>query len=91
MNKIVEQTASVSEIAGIGMELIKLKNEKSGEVLAYIGQIDKKECVSFTKPISFDDLISVAEIVQKKKFNKAIIKNEFDKAEGFINKKFNHR
>lgn len=91
MSHIVEQVASSSDFAGIGNELIRLKDNKTGEVLAYIGNIGSEECVSFTRPVRLNDLISIIEIMQKKKFNKALSKNEIDKAEGFINKKFNQK
>lgn len=91
MSHIIEQSTTSSDLAGMGKELVKLKNMKTGEVLAFIGEFNGNECVNFTKPIKIDDLIAVAEIIQKKKFNKAISKNNFDKAEGFINKKFNDR
>lgn len=91
MSHIVEQAATTSDLAGMGKELIRLKNTKTGEVLAFIGQFENKECISFPRPIKFEDVIAVAEILQKKKFNKAMNKNEFDKAEGFMNKKFNQR
>lgn len=91
MNHIIEQTASISDLAGIGTELIKLKNSKTGEVLAFIGNTNGEECISLPKPIRIDDLICISEIMQKKKFNKALDKKNIDKAEIFINKKFNQR
>ena len=91
MSHIIQQQADVSDLAGMGANLIKLKNSETNEVVAYIGVFNGEDSVSFTKPVSIKDLIAVSDIFGTKKFSKSMDKKDLEKAEIFINKKFNNR
>jgi len=91
MSHIVQQQADFSDLAGMGADLIKLKNSETNEVIAYIGVFEGEDSINFTKPVSVKDLIAVSEIFGKKKFSKSMGKKDLAKAEVFINKKFNNR
>ena len=91
MSHIIQQQADFSDLAGMGSDLVKLKNSENNEVVAYIGVFNGEQSVNFTKPVSIKDLIAVSEIFGKKKFSKSMDKKDLVKAEVFINKKFNNR
>ena len=75
-----------NDIAGFGNNVVKLT--ESGIVLAYIGMQDGHEKVYFPKPVTSERLESVYEFMQKKKFNKFITNEQFDKAQEFADRKF---
>lgn len=83
----VTQT-SRNDISGLGDNVVKLTDQSSGEILAYIGRQEGEEKVHFAKPVTFDQLESVYELMQKKKFTKHISNERFDKAQEFANRKF---
>ena len=79
---------SNNEIIGFGDKVVKITDQETGEVVAYFGIQDEKEKVYFSKPISIEGLEAVHELLQKKKFNKHIANERFDKAQNFANRKF---
>jgi len=91
MSHIIQQQADFSDLAGMGLDLVKLKNSETNEIIAYIGVFNGEESVNFIKPVSIKDLIAVSGIFGKKKFSKSMGKKDLVKAEVFINKKFNNR
>jgi hypothetical protein len=88
MPKKVNEIPSNNEIIGFGDKVVKITDQETGEVVAYFGIQDEKEKVYFSKPISIEGLEAVHELLQKKKFNKHIANERFDKAQNFANRKF---
>ena len=88
MPKKVNEIPSNNEIAGFGDKVVKITDQETGEVVAYFGIQNEKEKVYFSKPISIEGLEAVNELLQKKKFNKHIANERFDKAQNFANRKF---
>jgi len=85
---VTETPTTRNDLSGFGDNVVKLTDPHTSEVLAYIGRLEGEEKVHFSKPVSFDQLEAVFELMQKKKFTKHISKERFDKAQEFADRKF---
>ena len=85
--KVVAETPT-NHLTGFGENVVKLTDSTSGEILAYVGKQNGEEKVHFAKPITVDQLEDVYELLQKKKFNKHISKERFNRAQEYADRKF---
>lgn len=77
-----------TEISGLGHDTVKLIDADNGNSLCYIGIKNDEELVHFTKPVTLETLEAVVELINKKKFGKALTAGDIDKAQKFADKKF---
>ena len=77
-----------NNLSGFGDNVVKLTDQESGEVVAYIGKQEGVEKIHFAKAVTPEQLEAVHELVQKKKFNKHILKDRFEKAQAYADKRF---
>lgn len=76
------------DLCGLGENLNKITDQDTGEILAYIGLVKQEKKIHLTKPISFDQFDSINELLNKKKLNKFLDEQDFDKIQNFVDKKF---
>ena len=86
--ELKESDENRNNLSGFGDNVVKLTDKETGETVAYIGKQDGEERIHFAKTVTPDQLEAVHELVQKKKFNKHILKDRFDKAQAFADKRF---
>ncbi len=77
-----------AEISGLGQDTVKLVDADNGNCLCYIGIKNDEEVVHFTKPVTLETLEAVVELINKKKFGKALTSGDFDRAQKFADRKF---
>ena len=65
-----------------------LVDADNGNCLCYIGIKNDEEVVHFTKPVNLETLEVVVELINKKKFGKALNAGDIDRAQKFADKKF---
>lgn len=82
-------TNADSELSGLGRDTVKLVDADTGSCLCYIGIRNDEEFVHFTKPVTVETLEAIAELINKKKFGKALNSGDIDKAQKFADRKFN--
>ena len=85
---VAETPTNQNDLTGFGENVVKLTDSMSGQILAYVGKQGGEEKVHFAKPITVDQLEAVHELLQKKKFNKHISNERFDRAQEYANRKF---
>lgn len=85
---VTETPTTRNDLSGFGDNVVKLTDSQTSEVLAYIGRLNGEEKVHFSRPVNADQLEAVFELLQKKKFNKHISNERFDKAQEFADRKF---
>ena len=85
--EVSETPASRNQISGFGDSVVKLSDRNTGEIICYVGVQEGEEKVFF-KPVTPDQLEAVHELLHKKKFNKHISNERFDKAQEFADRKF---
>ncbi len=81
-----EETISINQLAGLGDNVVKIIKKDTDEVVCYIGKKEDKDFVFFQGVINSEDVITVAELLGKKKMQKALSKNDFEKAQKIANK-----
>lgn len=85
---VTETPVGRNDLSGFGDNVVKLTDQTTGEVVAYIGIQQGQELIHFPKPITPEQVDAVNELVQKKKFNKYISNERFDKAQEFADRKY---
>lgn len=75
-------------ISGFGTSVIKLTDRKTGEAIAFIGKLNNEDKIHFPRSLSFDQAEAVLDFISKKKFNRYMSKENFDKAQKFADRKF---
>lgn len=86
---VVESEANQQTgVAGFGINTIKLTDKLSGETVAYIGKLNNEDRIHFTKSLSIEQALAVLELISKKKFNRYMSTERFQKAQEFANRKF---
>jgi hypothetical protein len=83
-----EQAAEKSELVGMGDNIVKFSRKETNELVCYMSCQDENEFVFFNKPVSTDVIITIAEMLQKKKLRKALKKSNFGKAQKIADKMF---
>jgi len=86
--EVIETPTARNDFLGFGDNVVKLIDPQTSELLAYIGRLKGEEKVYFSNPITFEQLEAVYELIQKKKFNKHVSNERFDKAQEFADRKF---
>ena len=86
--QVTETQTGRNDLSGFGDSVVKLTDKDTGEVVAFIGMQQGEEMVYIPKPITAEQLEAVSELVQRKKFNKHISNERFDKAQAFADRKF---
>lgn len=76
------------DLYGMGENTSKITDQETGEVLAYIGLVQNEKKIHLIKPISFDQFDSINELLNKKKLNKFLEEQDFDKTQDFVDRKF---
>ena len=82
-------TRAESELSGLGRDTVKLVDAESGSCLCYIGIRNDEEVVHFTRPVNIETLEAVADLINRKKFGKALNSGDIEKAQKFADRKFN--
>lgn len=83
-----EQAAGKSELVGMGENIVKFTRNDTKELVCYMSRHDDEEFIFFNKPVSADVIITLAEMLQKKKLRKALKKNNFGKAQKIADQMF---
>jgi len=83
-----EELVNINQIAGLGSDIVKFVKKNTDEVICFIGKRDDKDVVYFQRPVSCEDLLSITDIIGKKKMQKALSKGNFEKAQKFANKTY---
>lgn len=81
-----EEVVNINQIAGLGSDIVKFVKKDTDEVICFVGKQDNKDVVYFQRPVSCEDLISITDILGKKKMQKALSKGDFEKAQKIANK-----
>jgi hypothetical protein len=81
-----EESVTVNQMAGFGDEIVKFIKKDTQEIICFIGKQDSKDMIFFQKPIDCQDMISIAELIGKKKMKKALAKGNFEKAQKIASK-----
>lgn len=84
----IHETPNSRDLAGFGASVVKLTDKESGELVCFLGKSNGEEKVFFGKAVSFEQIEAVADFIQRKKFQKLVGKDEFDKAQIYADKKF---
>lgn len=82
------QESPTRDLAGFGENIIKLTDKMTGETLCYIGRIQGEEKIHFSRAISLKQLESVTELLQKKKMQKFLDREKYEKAQSYADRKF---
>lgn len=85
--KVIHHRAD-NDLSGLGDSVVKILDADNGNCICYIGVKDENEVVHFTKPVCLEALRAVVELMNKKKFGKALNSGNIEKAQKFANKKF---
>lgn len=72
------------DLVGFGDNNIKLTDKVTGETLCFIGKIMGEEKIHFSKTISIKQFESVAELLHKKKMQKLLDREKYEKAQSFF-------
>ena len=75
-------------VSPFGDNVVKINDTETGEVIAIIGVQNGQEKVQFSKLVTPDQLDAINKLVQKKKFNKHVSQERFDKAQALANRRF---
>lgn len=86
--KISVAGIKTNDICGFGESVVKLLDHDTGETIAYIGKIHNEERIHLSKTISFDQFQAISEVISKKKLNKYLEEEDFEKAQNFVDRKF---
>lgn len=86
-NPIEVANCQNNDIAGFGNNVVKLVDQTNGSIVAYIGLQNGEEKIYFPRTLTLERLEVVYELIQKKKFNKYILNEQFDKAQEFADRK----
>jgi hypothetical protein len=86
--KEVSESPASRDLSGFGEAVVKLTDKETGQVVAFIGMQQGEEKVHIPNPLTPDQLEAVHDLVQRKKFNKHISNERFDKAQAFADRKF---
>lgn len=86
--EVTESPASSNDLSGFGESFVKLTDKDTGQIVCYVGIHKGTEKVFFDRLVEPEQVEAVVELLQKKKFNKHIGKEQFDKAQEFANRKF---
>lgn len=84
----LQETPNSRDIAGFGDNVIKLTDNITGETVCFIGKIQGEEKIHFSRAISLKQLESVVELLQKKKMQKFLDGEKYEKAQSFADRKF---
>lgn len=85
---VIETPTTRNELSGFGDNVVKLTDSETAEVLVFIGKQEGEDKVYFPKPISLEQLHTIFDLLSKKKFNKYLFSEQFDKAQEFADRKF---
>jgi hypothetical protein len=86
--KEIHESNGDNEISGFGDNVVKLKDKDTGEVVAFIGTQNGEERVYFPKAITFEQVEAVSELLGRKKLQKHLHRERFEKAQAYADKKF---
>lgn len=86
--QMLEVNAHLFELAGFGEDVVKIVDAHTGENICYIGMVNDAEKIYFAKPVCFDVMSSIYELMKKKKLRKALNKGKIEKAQSLADKKF---
>lgn len=83
-----EQSAEKSELVGMGDNIVKFSRKDTNELVCYMSRHEEEDFVFFNKPVSTDVILTIAEMLKKKKLRKALKNNNFGKAQKIADKMF---
>ena len=84
-----EEAVRIDEMAGLGDNLVKFVRKDTDEVVCFVGKKEEKDVVFFSKPIDAETVVTIAEILDRKKMRKALDKGNFKKAQKIADKDWN--
>jgi len=77
-----------SDIIGIGQNVVKFTRKDTTDVVCYMSTLNNEDVVFFNKPTSIDSVITIANLLQKKKLQKALKEKNYSKIQKIANKMF---
>lgn len=83
-----EEMASSTDLAGFGNSLFRIRRPDTGEIVAFIGELEGKECVHLTRAQPVHIIIALGELLSGRKMRRAMENQDYDKAQRLANKKF---
>lgn len=86
--KISVAGTKTNDICGFGETVVKLLDHDTGETIAFIGKIQNEERIHLSKTISFEQFQAISDVIAKKKLNKYLEQEDFEKAQNFVDRKF---
>ena len=84
-----EEAVRIDEMAGLGDNLVKFVRKDTEEVVCFVGKKEEKDVVFFSKPVDAETVVTIAEILDRKKMRKALDKGNFKKAQKIADKDWN--
>lgn len=81
-----EEAVRIDEMAGMGENVVKFVRKDTDEVICFVGKKEDKDFVYFSKPTDAETLVTIAEILDRKKMRKALDKGDFKKAQKIADK-----
>lgn len=85
--KVIQHRAD-TELSGLGENVVKILDAENGNCICYIGLKNENEIIHFTKPVTLEAIEAIVELLNKKKFGKALNSGDIEKAQKLADKKF---
>lgn len=76
-----EEAVRIDEIAGLGENIVKFVRKDTEEVICFVGKREQRDVVFFSKPVDAETVVTIAEILDRKKMRKALDKGDYKKAQ----------
>jgi hypothetical protein len=76
-----EEESSKSELLGMGDNVVRFVDKSTGELICHIGHDEDERLVFFSKPVTTSVILTLCEILSKKKMRKALGKGDYKKAQ----------
>lgn len=86
--KRVYEVGADNVLSGLGDNVVKIVDASDGQNICFIGMLGDAEAVWFPKPVNYEQIEAVYNLLHKKKFSRALNKGDLKKAQVVANKSY---
>lgn len=76
-----EEESGSSDLLGMGENVVRFVDKSTGELICHIGHDEDERLIFFNKPVTTSVILTLCEILRKKKMKKALGKGNYKKAQ----------
>lgn len=78
---IKQDDSNNSDLLGMGDKVVRFVDKSTGELICHIGHKEDEKLIFFNKPVTTAVILTLCDILQKKKMIKALGKGNYKKAQ----------